>query len=236
MTASTGIGDAIRRAIGHDVELPPDDQLGWRRFPCPFCGKPRGAINYGIGIYKCFHAGCGVTLWPDRPADGTHVIARFRLQIAQAVRNARGRFGRWIDLADLWQQAGRTVTEYDVSGQIDDWDADVSGDPDQLDRFVLRALNGDLSNWADGIVRRKRRESLNDDLSWVQAEDRPADYGAAWISWPTLGMRFRHGMTNREIATELGISVSTVNRRIAAEMSDATETYGGTLPNCYEDL
>ena len=62
---------------------------------------------------------------------------------------------RWDDLR---QQASLLICASDKTGEIDDWEAKVGGDPNQLDRFVLQALNKRLSNYARGIVRQKRRE------------------------------------------------------------------------------
>jgi hypothetical protein len=232
----TGIGDAIRERAGRHVDLPISDPAKprrWHRFPCPFCGKERAAINYGIGMFKCFHADCGVTLWPDRPQDGSHVVVRFRFQIAQAIRNARSKFGRWVSMHDLVQQARQLVIEYDRSGELDDWEADVSGDQNELDRYVLRALNTDLTQWALKVVRRKSRESLVSDVLMDRGERinqaRPAEESTEdivmWISWPMLELKLRYGMAVKEIAKVTGVSSRTVNRRMAEEMTDAKQTY-----------
>jgi hypothetical protein len=128
------------------------------------------------------------------------------------------------------------LAEYDHSGQLDDWEADVSGEPDQLDRYVLRALNCDLGNWAAKLVREKRREPQPDEymerrLKHIPYRPRPTEETVEtfvfWHEWPTLEMRFRFRMTDREIANATGVSVPTVRRRTDREMKNARETYAG---------
>src|SRR6266446_10688018 len=131
----TGIGDAIRERAGYDVDLPEDDGRKWLRLPCPFCGKKRAAISYEIGLFKCFHDDCGVKLWRSR--HDAETITRFHFQIEQAARNTKAKWGKWIEWHDLNQQARQLVIEYDRSGKIEDWEADLSGDENQVDRYML---------------------------------------------------------------------------------------------------
>ncbi len=249
----TGIGDVIRREAGRDVDLPEDDGRRWLRFPCPFCGKLRAAISYEIGLFKCFHADCDVKkLWVSR--DDAETIRRFWLQIEQAVRNTKSKWGKWVSWSDLNQQARQFVIEYASSGLIDDWRYDLDGDETQVERYLLRELNCDLGNWLRKIVRRKRKEAqlASDTIGDLDviihrpqtaSRHRPRDpiqeglrrvsrpwqesphNVVMWVSWPTLEMRYRFGMTDEQIAGELGVSVKTVRRRAASEMSDARDTY-----------
>jgi hypothetical protein len=224
----TGIGDVIRRKAGRDVDLPADNESDrWQRFPCPFCGKPRAAINYAIGLFNCFHADCQVKIWAS-PPDGSDAPFRFRLQINQAVRNVcAGTLAPYLDRErhDIRQQAREMVIEYEESGQLEDWAYDVHDDPDRLESYVLRALYCDLVQWALKIARR-RETPVGDAIE--RSEIRPAEETphsvVMWVSWPTLEMKFRYGMTNEQIAKSLGVSVRTVKRRAASELADAKKT------------
>jgi hypothetical protein len=242
------IADVIRERVDGDLDLPAlnsGNRSKWLRFPCPFCGKSRAAINYALNLFICYHADCRVQIWArHRYADPARYLAnRFQFQIAQAVRNTRGSYGEWVVTRegrgdkqvekwdDLRQEAYQALAGYDQSGQLDQWEADVDGDPDQVDRYVLQALNRDLSNWAMKIVRRGRgQERLFDDVklgvrTLVYQPEESVEDSATWISWPTLGLRFKEGLTVREIASMRGVSVRTTEQRMAHEMAEARRFY-----------
>ncbi len=107
-----GIGDFVRQKAGRDVDLPEDDGRRWLRSPCPFCGKPRAAISYEIGLFICHHADCGMKLWRELPGAGYRAIARFRLQIEQAVRNIESSWRKRFSEHDVIQQVRLFVIEY----------------------------------------------------------------------------------------------------------------------------
>lgn len=256
MSGIEAIAGVLRRQAP-DAELPESSSehpRKWLRFPCPFCGKDRASINYALGLFACHHAGCRKRIWARQANPDNWLSDRFQFQLSQAVSNVQGKYGQWVsgeNAKDLWQHSRMMLTEYDRTGQLDSWEADVDGDPNQLDRYVLQALNGDLSNWAAKLVRRARGE---DDL--IEDEKvKAGEYGrtrtggkasdragkeyrneirprgesvediAMWISWPTLELKFRQGLTKREIAKLRGVSVRTVDRSYAKEMADARQTY-----------
>lgn len=255
-----GIASVIRERVGGNPALPESDESNpkWLRFPCPFCGRDRAAINYRLNLFACYHADCMVTLSArHRNADPAGELAhRFQLQIDQAVRNRRVRLAAnrmTGQTEDLRQYAYQRLIEYDQSGELDDWREQVKNDPDQLDRFVLQALNGDLGNWiAKGIRARKGEQKFirgkiqetrergrtrtkstkagtrsGFGISEIRSEDESPEDIAIWLSWPTLEGRFRYGLTIREIAEARGQSVRTTNRRYAKEFADAARTYRG---------
>jgi len=197
-------------------------------------------------MFVCYHADCGVRLSVPR-YDDSWLGHRFQFQVNQAVDNTKASYGRWMakEIADLQQYAYQMLVEYDQSGQLDNWESDVSLDPDQLDRYVLRALNCDLGNWAARLVRSKRNDNAlvedeklkareygrtrkGDETSkagdeWrnaIRAREESVEDIVMWLSWPTLGLKFRQGLTDKEIAKVLGVSVSTVRRRMGEEMAD----------------
>jgi len=55
--------------------------------------------------------------------------------------------------------AGNPIDGDADAGQIEEWTEQVKGNPDQLDRFVLQALNCDLLNYARGRLRQNKRET-----------------------------------------------------------------------------
>jgi len=232
------IDDVLRGEIP-GAELPdPGDGYGWLRFPCPFCGKPRAAVNYTIGMFVCHHGSCGERRWarPDDAGPGEYLKCRYEMQIRQAVKNVRRRYGGWIkgeDVYDLWQHAWLMLAEYDETGQLDDWESEVNGDPNQLDRYVLNAVNCDLMDWAKKLYRRKRGEYLSEpdvlDRTQLRSADESPEDIAMWINWPTLEMLIKDRMTEQEIAAEMGVSVRTVKRRAAEEKAEAREFYVTTL-------
>ena len=211
----------------------------WLRFPCPFCGKERAAINYALDLFVCYHADCRVRIWAKhRFADPAGYLPhRFQFQVDQAVRNVRAKWGRWIDDIDARdkgedaaQYARQRLIEYDSGSEMDNWESKVDGNPDQLDRFVLRALNCDLHDWAKKLKRQRERLSLTDpqymesEQAQLYSKEMSPEDNAIWRSWPLLELRFRYGYTNREIADALGVSTRTVDRRMAEELAEAEKT------------
>ena len=232
------IADDIKRQIPN-ADLPEPDPTNpdkWHRFPCPFCGRERAAINYGVGMFRCFHDRCRVTIGPERrPADSA-LIARFEFQIIQAMRNFRRKFSGVVRRHndDVWQFARMLVVEYDRAGKIDDWEADHSGDQNQIDRYMLRELTCDLFDWGKAFVRRLRAEEQQtpESVGWGYSVIGPVEDGVIdrltwagrWRRWPYLELRFRQGRTVREIAEIKGVSTRTADRMLAEEMSDARQT------------
>jgi len=177
--------DKLCRDLGTNIppELPdPAPDKRWPRVPCcPFCGgRKTAAVNYDISWFKCFRCGNEVSagmvrqhiylsdgelVSKDVPA-GADVAARFRAQIDQAARNVQAKYGRWMPDWDARSFAAERVLVYageprpkdSRAGKLDDWETQVNGDPDQLDRYVLRALTSDLLNYSRGKVRARRSE------------------------------------------------------------------------------
>jgi hypothetical protein len=234
-TRMSRIADVLRQQ-SPDAELPEpsaEQPRKWLRFPCPFCGKDRAAINYALDLFVCHHDECRQRIWArEDSADPDNWLSdRFQFQLSQAVRNVQGKYGRWVkgeNVKDLRQYGEMMLIEYERKGQLDSWEADVDGDPDQLDRYVLAALNGDLLNWMEKLVRSRRREALSADY---QTQIRPTDESVedtiTWVAWPTLGLRFKWQLTVAEMARSLGISESTVKRRLRGEMAEAKRFYKG---------
>lgn len=228
-----GIASVIRERVNGDLpDEPEDNRRKWIRFPCPFCGKDRAAINYALDLFICYHADCRVRIWARPVTADDYLVRRFVLQVEQAVRNTRGKWGQWIDrhdAEDLEQYAWLEVSGYDRKGELDDWEAKVNGDPNQLDRFVLSALNRDLANWAKKLHRAKQRLTVTSpeviERTEIASKDPTPGEAVIWLSWPTLELKFRYGYTMREIAKIKGVSLRTANRRYAEEMSDAEKTY-----------
>lgn len=257
------IAHAIEHKAGRYVTLPDADPARprkWLSFRCPFCDGDRAAVNYALNCFKCPHASCPVTtIWArEKYADPrTELAHRYKFQLRQAVRNVTGRYGGWLDRhrrQDVWQFARQRLYEYEASGELDRWDMDVKGDPNQMDRFVLQALNGDLANWADSIKRKISKDDLKHEASSFDPDivnARPADPGrlekkdqiarritvksrdddptgnsVIWVSWPVLDLAIRHGLTGSEIARRMEISERTVQRRFADEMDEAKQAYG----------
>lgn len=227
------IEHAISARVNATLPLPDKHHpRKWIRFPCPFCGKDRAAINYRLDLFICYHADCRERIWARPVTADDYLVRRFVLQVEQAVRNTRGKWGGWIDehdAKDLEQFAWESVIQYDGNGQLDDWEAKLNGDPDQLDRFVLTALNRDLADWARALNRAKKRTLVTDpeDISRTEATQRAEmpDDVIMWVDWPTLEMRFRYLYTVKEISKLRGVSMRTTNRRYAEELADAEKTY-----------
>ena len=234
------IADVIKSRVPN-VDLPDPDPANpdkWHRFPCPFCGKERAAINYAVGMFRCFHERCRVSIGPERKPSDNLLTARFQFQIEQAVRNFATRFPRIIERhkADVWQFARQCVVEYDRAGKIDDWEADYSGDQNQIDRFMLRELDTDLIDWAKKYIRRVRGDVAGGDVAGDTARKARVDdpvqdevidrmtWNERWDRWSYLALRFREGRSVGEIARIKGVSRSTAKRKMAEEMADARET------------
>jgi hypothetical protein len=247
------IADAIKHRVP-DATLPdpdPADPDKWHRFPCPFCRRERAAINYAVNVFKCHHAKCRVTISVGKPAPDL-VVVRFHFQIAQAVRSFKSKWRKLCEQdneieADAMQFARQCVVEYDRSGELDDWQMIVKNDPNQLDRFVLQALNRDLIDWVKARLRQENRDAklaeqdiqrqgFRRPVSHYQAEIkgpkfvgqlRPTEDDALndimWKGWPYLDLRIRHNKTTREIARIMGVSVRTANTRMREEEDEARE-------------
>ncbi|HEY2578420.1 MAG TPA: sigma factor-like helix-turn-helix DNA-binding protein [Streptosporangiaceae bacterium] len=245
--------DALRRELGtfRDLELPsPDAAKAWQRVRnCLFCGgKHCAKINYKIGWYKCFHVDClhDVSIGPD------DITSRFRAQIDCAVIKL---CKKWmsIDPADARSYAcervliyaGEPMPDDSDAGQLPEWETVVKGDPNQLDRYVLRALNCDLLNWAAKRARNARNieeiavKPVRDDGDdeWVPtiadvyprgSSVYPATEGTL-REYPLLRMIYGDGYTIAEIAEQLGKSARTVKRMEAAEKRRYLD---GAVPPC----
>ena len=111
-----GIAEVLRGQVP-GAELPEssaENPRKWLRFPCPFCGKDRAAINYGLNIFTCYHVDCRVTL-STRPAyadPAGYLADRFRFQIDQAIRNTRTKYGDWAGDLALRVEAGACVKDH----------------------------------------------------------------------------------------------------------------------------
>lgn len=163
----------------------------------------------------------------------TNVAHRFRFQLVRAIRNIKTKYGEWIEERDAQQYAWQMLYCYDRTGDLDKWEADVMGDPNLPDRYVLQTLNYDLLKWAARIVRKKRREDRRtqgelDPRTALRPDEESVERNAIWLSWPTLALRCRFRLTDREIAEFTGVSISTARRRLAKELADAERTYRPT--------
>jgi hypothetical protein len=75
------------------------------------------------------------------------------------------KWGYWFRREDARERAEDLVRGYagdergpNDMGSLDDWEAQVNGDQDELDRIVLGTLNRDLSNSAQSAKRARERE------------------------------------------------------------------------------
>lgn len=226
MTYMRRIDDVLRSRLGtfRDAGIPePVGGKRWLRFPCPFCGGDRAAISYEVGYFECYHADCRERL--SATGDNS-VVGRFRLQIRQAARNITADFPYLFrgerGFSEVRNYAAERVMVYAGSridgdadaGMLDEWEADVMGNPDQLDRYVLRALNCDLKDYAKSKLRQKRRETPAE-----PANMKASGYVSAGNldGYPVLRMRYVEGLTQDQIAKELKVAVRTVKRRMADE-------------------
>lgn len=152
--------------------------------------------------------------------DAEWLLHRFRRQVEQAAKKVVDNWPHLTDVSpdDARQQAALALLEYQRCGQFDRDDAKASS-PEQLDCFVLAALNGDLANWAVKIHADIKRgiEWAEKEANSVQANRNPIDEAEFRLSWPTLHKRYYGGLTTREIAEVLGVSLRTAERMIAVE-------------------
>jgi len=220
------IDDVLRSRLGtfRDAGIPePVEGKRWLRFPCPFCGGDRAAISYEVGYFECYRPDCRQRL---SATGDTSVVRRYWPQIEQAARNLAARFPflfrSEIALREAKNYAAERIVIYAAdpidgdadAGQLEEWTEQVKGNPDQLDRFVLQALNCDLLDYAKAKLRQNRRET-------------PVEPGGFAVSgyvsggnlddYPVLHMRYAEGMTRVQIARELRVPLSRVKRMISAE-------------------
>jgi len=110
--------------------------------------------------------------------------------------------------------AGKPIDGDSDAGQLDEWIEQVKGNPDQLDRFVLQALNYDMLNYARGRLRQNKRETPVEPEGFAVS-----GYvsGGNLNAYPVLRMRFVEGMTRVQIARELKVPLARFKRMISAE-------------------
>jgi hypothetical protein len=233
------IKDAIRYEVGPSAASSLPDGDSWQRCDyCLYCGRYKtAAVNHRIGWYECHHASCRKRL----SAASVYAVRRFGPQIGQAARNVIGKYGKWITQSEAERYATDRVMVYcgppvpgDAdSGMHDEWEASVGGNPEQLDRYVLQALNCDLLNWARGRVREARRTSAPDIAAWewnsvnnekataqralASADRELPDYGFSAADYPYLYAREVEGLTVMQLAEREGVSPRTVKRQTRAE-------------------
>lgn len=163
-------------------------------------------------------------------------IERFMPQIKQAAKNATRKYPslrsdalsqdpkkadeeiapEWTNLLGV---AAEQVVRLLDSGQIAEWEAGVGGDQNQVDRYVLQALNKDMLDYARKVIH-------DDDRTRLAGKYRP-DSGAVgdWTEpdtgdlseYPLLRMKHGEGLTQDEIAERLGIPARTVRREMKRE-------------------
>lgn len=152
----------VRKSGNPDLALPRDKTRPhkWlRNFPCPFCGGEEAAINWGMGLFMCFHRSCPVRRLSV--AGKWSTVRRFWPQVCQAARNAAGPA---IHELEARRYARQRLLVYD--GDSDDADAGLiaeaefrhNADPELVDRDVLRALNCDLLDKVRKIRRGTERQ------------------------------------------------------------------------------
>jgi hypothetical protein len=260
-----GIVDALCRELEdfRTPELPEDTgKPGWsKHFPCLFCGsdgKKTAAVNYRLGYYKCFRCNHDVSAgryrdrvwisetreWADRivPA-GTDPVSRYRAQIAQAARTINAKLPGYAPHDDALSYARLRVLVYagapDINdadaGQLPAWEDKAQFDFNEVDRFVLAALNADLLNWADKRARQARREGEPVPLSDAAVQEflspdlqydgkafptkrvKDAEPTGNLDGYPILRAVHQDGLSRADVARLLGISLATVDRRIRQE-------------------
>ena len=226
MTYMRRIDDVLRSRLGtfRDAGIPePVKGKRWLRFPCPFCGGDRAAISYEVGYFECYRPECRERL---SATGDTSVVRRYWPQIEQSARNLAAKFPflfrSEIALREAKNYAAERVVIYagnpidgdSDAGQLEEWTEQVKGNPDQIDRFVLRALNCDLLDYAKAKLRRNKRETL------VAPESLAVSgyiSGGNLDDYPVMHMRYAEGMTREQIARELKMSLARVKRMISAE-------------------
>jgi hypothetical protein len=238
MRDGMSIADALCRELGsyRTPELPEDTgKPGWsKHFVCVFCGsdgKKTAAINYRINYYKCFRCGHDVSAgryhdrvwisetreWADHivPA-GIGPVSRYRAQINQAARNINGKYGAWAPEWAARDHARLRVLIYagppDVNdadaGQLPAWEDKAQFDFNEVDRYVLRALNCDLLDWAKARVRRGRyvegRVSFTRDvIQQLESPDLQTDGNVFPISTPAVDRDLAGGSCGRDCSSWL---------------------------------
>jgi hypothetical protein len=159
-----------------------------------------------------------------RLMDAEALLHRFRLQIRHAANyiadEKTGKYRQTIELDDARQEAALFTLEYLESGVLAGIERKAGGDPDQIDRYFLRELKCDMLNWAQKEYRDRKRQ-----VDLYQPVD---PYGSVdyRLSWPTLWMSAVERLTLGEIASVLGVSISTVQRRIEREKAEGREYFG----------
>jgi hypothetical protein len=223
---SRRIDDVVRQTLGtfNDAGIPgPVEGKRWLRLPCPFCGGDRAVISYEVGYFECWHKDCRVRLSATGDISD---VRRFWLQIEQAARNLAGKFPHLFGNESAFREAQNYAAERVVvyagsptegdsdAGQLAEWEDQVKSDPDQLDRFVLQALNSDLLDYAKARLRQNRRE-----LPLAPESIKASGYvsGGNLDAYPVLHMRYAEGKTREQIARELGVPLARVKRMISAE-------------------
>ncbi|HLX48565.1 MAG TPA: sigma factor-like helix-turn-helix DNA-binding protein [Streptosporangiaceae bacterium] len=275
MTKRPGLEDALRRELGtfRDLELPsPDPKKRWISLRCLFCQgkrkKKTAAINYDLGLYKCFKCGVNVSAGkrvyeqpavylpdvsrdpPEFPADDS-VISKFRFPIWNAAYDAARKWPSF-DYEDILIQAMESASNYvrgKVGGKHDAgkaraWEAEAGGDANKLDRYVYKALYGDLINWCKQEVRKREYDDgkyavetpvppefyelpeyghITEALECHLASRNDLCSTRSWVDkvekdYPVLVLRYVDKLTQPEIAKTLGKSVATIRRREDEEL------------------
>lgn len=157
--------------------------------------------------------------------DAEALLHRFRRQIEYAGKFIAGKHSRMIDEDDARQQAALLTLEYLKSGKIDELQAKADDNPSLvIEQLFQRELTCDLKDWAKSQLSDRKRA-----IKWAQGnllrpDDDPVKEVDYRMSCPVLCMKVYDGMTSREIAKELGVSVRTVGRMIAEEKANGQES------------
>lgn len=183
------IDDLIRRDAKtfRNLDIPEPDHgrpEAWLRLPCPFCGRggrrPPAVINYGIGWFGC-HA-CGVR---KSASYDLSAAARFGAVLRRAAWTAWRKFPGVLTLDEARSYAGERLSVYagpdDGScadaGALERWEKEADGE-DQLDSYVLQALNCDLIDYARKLFRQQERE-----IPEAAGSSRPEDeWRTQWLA------------------------------------------------------
>jgi hypothetical protein len=263
------IAEVIRQELHTFATLgipEPEQGKRWQRFECPYCHGDRASISYELGIFQCFHADCRRRI--SVGGHGSWSVQRFRPQINQAVRNIISKFPLLLadkmiegtkkkdtnnrEEAEFWAMRRVAVYAGEVKpdgkdsdyDQLVNWEDQVKGNPDQLDRFVLQALNRDMVDWAKsklGYIKRRHETNLLDEDENISPDltttggigankgtrtvaDSSPDTGKL-EDFPLLAMRHGEGMTEQQMARKLGVSLKTIKRRIAEELERFREIH-----------
>jgi hypothetical protein len=135
--------------------VPEPDGRRWQRLDCSFCDDTNqsAAVNHDAGWFECYRESCRKVIHTGRDCSA---VKRFDSQIRQAANNVHAKYGGWVSFREAESVAQELVLGYangkpggpNDAGRLPDWEMDCKGDPDQLDRFVLHALNCDLLDYA----------------------------------------------------------------------------------------